>query len=175
MRKNRYKKETTKLVKKNVKKPNQFVKKCHFWTPEKLKCDSSKDREKGSCWSITIMSNQLLHDKFILCECRLPPSSRDSWSLSHLGYLYPGTTPVMIKLDHNPAPPQQDPHVHLSSFACVNSPLPLGIPISPPHQPHPLHPSRVRDTELVQNCCCFFRLSRLRDPHQTCSLNTWKQ
>jgi len=22
------------------------------------------------------------------------------WSLSHLGYLYPGTTPVMIKLDH---------------------------------------------------------------------------
>jgi len=25
----------------------------------------------------------------------------DSWSLSHLGYLYPWTTPVMIKLDHN--------------------------------------------------------------------------
>jgi len=25
----------------------------------------------------------------------------DSWSLSHLGYLYPGTTFVMIKLDHN--------------------------------------------------------------------------
>ena len=25
----------------------------------------------------------------------------DSWSLSHLGYLYPGTTPVMIQLDHN--------------------------------------------------------------------------
>jgi len=25
----------------------------------------------------------------------------DSWSLSHLGYLYPGTTPVVIKLDHN--------------------------------------------------------------------------
>jgi len=25
----------------------------------------------------------------------------DSWSLSHLGYFYPGTTPVMIKLDHN--------------------------------------------------------------------------
>jgi len=25
----------------------------------------------------------------------------DIWSLSHLGYLYPGTTPVMIKLDHN--------------------------------------------------------------------------
>ena len=24
-----------------------------------------------------------------------------SWSLSHLGHLYPGTTPVMIKLDHN--------------------------------------------------------------------------
>ena len=25
----------------------------------------------------------------------------DGWSLSHLGYLYPGTTAVMIKLDHN--------------------------------------------------------------------------
>jgi len=25
----------------------------------------------------------------------------ESWSLSHLGYLYPRTTPVMIKLDHN--------------------------------------------------------------------------
>jgi len=24
-----------------------------------------------------------------------------SWSLSHLGYLYPGTTPAMIKLDYN--------------------------------------------------------------------------
>ena len=30
-----------------------------------------------------------------------PLSSVDSWSLSHLGYLYPGITPVMIKLDHN--------------------------------------------------------------------------
>jgi len=28
-------------------------------------------------------------------------SKNDSWSLSYLGYLYPGTTPVMIKLDHN--------------------------------------------------------------------------
>ena len=27
----------------------------------------------------------------------------DSWSLSHLGYLYPGTTPVMIKLDDEAA------------------------------------------------------------------------
>jgi len=25
----------------------------------------------------------------------------DSWRVSHPGYLYPGTTPVMIKLDHN--------------------------------------------------------------------------
>jgi len=25
----------------------------------------------------------------------------DSWSLSHLGNLYPGTSPVMIKLDYN--------------------------------------------------------------------------
>ena len=31
-----------------------------------------------------------------------------------------------------PAPPQQDPHVHLSSYAFLNTPepLPLGIPIS---------------------------------------------
>jgi len=27
-----------------------------------------------------------------------------------------------------PAPPQQDPHVHLSSCALLNPPLPLGIP-----------------------------------------------
>ena len=27
-----------------------------------------------------------------------------SWSLSHLGYLYTGTTPVMIKLDHGVVP-----------------------------------------------------------------------
>jgi len=25
----------------------------------------------------------------------------DTWSLSHLGYLHPGTDPVMIKLDHD--------------------------------------------------------------------------
>jgi len=25
----------------------------------------------------------------------------DGWILSHLGYLYPGTAPVMIKLDHD--------------------------------------------------------------------------
>jgi len=25
----------------------------------------------------------------------------DSWNFSHLGYLYPGTTPVVFKLDHN--------------------------------------------------------------------------
>jgi len=31
-------------------------------------------------------------------ECQL--KTPDSWSLSHLG-LYPGTTPVTIKLDHN--------------------------------------------------------------------------
>jgi len=30
----------------------------------------------------------------------------DSWSLSHLGYLYPGTTPFMIKLDHNRSYPR---------------------------------------------------------------------
>jgi len=38
--------------------------------------DSGKERGKGSCWIMTIimmMSSQLLHDKFILCECRLPP------------------------------------------------------------------------------------------------------
>ena len=32
--------------------------------------------------------------RFYICHA-------DSWSLSHLGYLYPRTTPVMIKLDHN--------------------------------------------------------------------------
>jgi len=25
----------------------------------------------------------------------------DIWSLSHMGYLYPGTAPAMIKLDHD--------------------------------------------------------------------------
>ena len=30
----------------------------------------------------------------------------------------------------SPAPSQQDPHVHLSSYAFLNAPLPLGIPIS---------------------------------------------
>jgi len=35
----------------------------------------------------------ILHRIVIACS--------DSWSLSHLGYLYPGTVPVMIKLDHN--------------------------------------------------------------------------
>jgi len=34
------------------------------------------------------------------------------------------------------APPQQYPHVHLNSYAILNSPLSLGIPISSPHQPH---------------------------------------
>jgi len=29
----------------------------------------------------------------------------DSWSLSHLGYLFPRTTPVIIKLDHNKSCP----------------------------------------------------------------------
>jgi len=29
----------------------------------------------------------------------VPDVIGDSWSLSHLGYLYQGTTPVMIKLD----------------------------------------------------------------------------
>ena len=43
-----------------------------------------------------------------------------------------------------PTPPQQDPHVHLFSYAILNPTLPLGITISPPHQPHPLHFSKVR-------------------------------
>jgi len=30
-------------------------------------------------------------------------------------------------------------------------PLPLGLPISPPHQPHPLHFCRVRDTERSEH------------------------
>jgi len=55
------------------------------------------------------MSNQLLHDQIILCKCRRP-------SLLPL-----------------------PPHVHLSSYAFLNPPLLLGVQISPPHQPHPLH------------------------------------
>jgi len=38
---------------------------------------------------------------FFSYTCQLPEPQTDSWSLSHLGHLYPGTTPVMIKLDHN--------------------------------------------------------------------------
>ena len=29
-----------------------------------------------------------------------PSDERDSWSLSHLGYLYPGTTPVPVRVNH---------------------------------------------------------------------------
>ena len=46
--------------------------------------------------------------QFVYWPRRLPVTemhfrhfSREFWSLSHLGYLYPGTTPVVIKLDHN--------------------------------------------------------------------------
>jgi len=45
-------------------------------------------------------SKALLFGFFITKVSRSVPGS-DSWSLSHLGYLYPGTTPVMIKLDHD--------------------------------------------------------------------------
>jgi len=70
--------------------------------------------------ALTVPRYQILHvlNRLFLYSCSKPehPSvgdhscttrnrSRnlccDSWSLSHLGYLYPGTTPVMIKLDHN--------------------------------------------------------------------------
>jgi len=48
--------------------------KCHFCNfRKKKKHDSSKERGKGSCWMSMIVSNQYLHDKFILCECRLAP------------------------------------------------------------------------------------------------------
>jgi len=40
----------------------------------------------------------LLCHALCVCVAHAPPD--DSWSLSHLGYLYLGTTPVMIKLDH---------------------------------------------------------------------------
>jgi len=44
-------------------------------------------------------------DVYVLCVCVYAHTHTlhvgDSWSLSHLGYLYPGTTPVMIQLDHN--------------------------------------------------------------------------
>ena len=50
----------------------------------------------------------------------------DSWSLSHLGYLYPGTTPVMIKLDHNRSCPrvkiaQVTKAPTISSLHCLNT------------------------------------------------------
>jgi len=41
------------------------------------------------------------HLKTVEGRALLALDHADSWSLSHLGYLYPGTTPVMIKLDHN--------------------------------------------------------------------------
>ena len=68
-------------------------------------------RATGYFWD---SSNQLLHDKFILCVCCLPLP-----------------------------PPQQEPHVHLSSYFFLNPALPLGIPISPPQL---FHSFRVRDT-----------------------------
>ena len=66
--------------------------------------------------------NEVVYVRFVLlivclyicvCECLLYNNNHktkhknntncgsNTWSLSHLGYLYPGTTPVMIKLDHN--------------------------------------------------------------------------
>jgi len=71
------------------------------------------------------MSNQSLHDKILLCECRLPPPP--------------------------PALPQQDPHVRLSSYAFLNPPLPLDIPISPPHQYMLAGLQKVTDTERSEH------------------------
>jgi len=64
-----------------------------------------------------VASTQLYH--MPSCSCRQAAAQRsvdaifpvgpegqegemaNSWSLSHLGYLYPGTTPIVIKLDNN--------------------------------------------------------------------------
>ena len=51
-------------------------------------------------WSEGVLD---LQDLESLCQGEPAPPDlhSDSWNLSHLGYLYPGTTPVMIKLDYN--------------------------------------------------------------------------
>ena len=46
------------------------------------------------------LGSGILHSTCTSDEIQSPTCINDSWSLSHLGYLYPGTTPVMIKLDH---------------------------------------------------------------------------
>jgi len=50
-----------------------------------------RDRERGFVLYISLFLWVL---GWRVCVC-------DSWNLSHLGYLYPETTPVVIKLDHN--------------------------------------------------------------------------
>jgi len=45
--------------------------------------------------SVFFSTSEAVQDK------RHSPWPADSWNLSHLGYLYPGTTPVMLKLHHN--------------------------------------------------------------------------
>jgi len=52
--------------------------------------NSHADRAEGGCRSDCRHSADSLWER----------DDSDSWSLSHLGYLYPGTTPVMLKLDH---------------------------------------------------------------------------
>jgi len=52
------------------------------------------ETEKGGMIVITTTRVTQMHDVVKTLQ-------DDSWSLSHLGHLYPGTTPVMIKLDHD--------------------------------------------------------------------------
>jgi len=56
------------------------------------------------CFMVFILLQYLIFD-FICLTLSLADTHEiakyDSWSLSHLGYLYPERTPVMIKLDHN--------------------------------------------------------------------------
>jgi len=83
-RSNRYKNEpqTNQLVRENPEKPTKLWEKNLSFIlglPKKLVTvlhDSSKETGKRSCWVIMIMSNQLLNDNCIVCECRVAPLLR---------------------------------------------------------------------------------------------------
>jgi len=94
-------------------KTDQFVKKTSFLNFRKKESTTQatwRKEGKKKCRIIRIMSNELVHDHIILCH--LPPL-------------------LLLPLNRTPRTPI------LRSDAFLNPPLPLGIPISPPHQPHP--------------------------------------
>ena len=92
-----------------------------FLISKKFKYDLSKERGKGRCWIITIMSNQLLHDQFMLCECRYFPSSRSPSTGSPRTVVtmllrlfeFPSSTwqqvGVAERIEHNTYPPRRFP------------------------------------------------------------------